>query len=287
MNNKLSAKANKISSSLPPSSQTSEDRLTIPQFLKRQDDLYNSKHFAKLGKSLISSESFIDNEKDLETIFPKKYTQCTSFDEALEAAVELDIDIIELLDKHTECELIEIINHHLRSTSNTTCCEQKLQELFNVANDLSINTDIVLANAKALGISLNDALESAIFEVQNCMKVSPKGSPGGAMESKNSAQPTPNKINPISCDNDTYNFLSTSISPLQELRKSQLIKELSNQGIDKLTAQAIAEAKFENKNLTTRFNKCEIEEIESTKHIILEEKLNCSGSDWNISDAID
>jgi len=101
----------------------------------------------------------------------------------------------------------------------------------------------------------------------------------------NSAQHTSNKINLISCDNDVDNLPATSISPLHELRKIELIRALSNQGIDKLTAQAIAEAKFENQKPTPRFNIDETEDIKSGEHIILE--LNCSGYDFDTSDSMD
>lgn len=287
LDNKLLTESNKISSDLSSTTESLENIIIIPPFLKRYGNSYNSKHFEKPSNSFISSESLINDEQALEIVFPLRYTQCTSFEEALEAAISLEIDITKLLDQHTECEFIEIINHRLQDTRSTPCCEPKLQELFAVAHDLGINTDIILENANILGIFLHEALESAIFEVQNCMhqNASPKNSSEGFLESKKSAPP--NKIKTRYRKDLIDDIPNSSINPSHQLRKNALIKELSLQGIDNLTAQTIAEAKFENKKPTPRFNIDEIEDIKSAKHTILEDSLNCSGSDFDTSDAID
>ncbi|AVP88105.1 hypothetical protein phytr_11800 [Candidatus Phycorickettsia trachydisci] len=285
VDNKSLAKTNKTVFDFSEINEILEDGFIVPQSLMRQSNSYSSTKFEG-SNSFVSTEFLSNTDTEPGILFPSTYTHCTSFEEALDAANQLEIDIVELLEQHTECEFIEIINHHLQDTRSTPCYEPKLQELFAVANDLGINTDIILENANMLGIFLHEALESAIFESQNYMhqNVSPKNSSESFLESKKSALPN----NKTRYRKDLIDDIpNSSINPSHQLRKNALIKELSLQGIDKLTAQAIAEAKFENKKFTPKSKVDEIEDIKSPEHIILEENLDCSGSDLGTSDTMD
>lgn len=280
----------------PPSIDSKFLNMPHPLTLERTPKLKSS------DKSSLSNEYF-SNQAD------ESPYQVKTFDEALEEAAKLGLNLDDLLELYPTAEgIIEEVNHQLKLN---TLSNSKIPNpnLLNTAHSLKVDVPEVLKMAQELGVSPNEALESAITEMQtaNCMNqkifvVDDKKGPYKKDDFQNLKTDQKSLVidvnAPLSYPNtstrvDIDGLAHISINQFYDLRQKELFQELLTQGLDQSNAYAIAQAKFGSCILKTSTPRSDVatdgeEETNLAGSITQEDYFpKCAGADTYIEDSMD